>query len=273
MIRVTNIKPKDQLKKYINKISVFESREKIIFKHKLTPSAFTYFSYNHKDIPASLFGKKRIHPKSRFQIAGPKIDEDIWVEYTGSLSQILFEFTGTGFYYLFHHSPFPLKNKLTELKSFVSSDIYSKLEMQLKLHDDIKTQVEIIESFLLEVSFKALPFVGYVEEGIQLISQCHGNINLTQLSDNLGIGKRQFNRKFQELVGVTPKYYSKIMQLNYVLNIICSKNYSSIQDLAYRGEYYDLPHFIHQFKKLTGLTPSEFIKSDRHIAMKYFVDN
>jgi AraC-like DNA-binding protein len=272
MIKVTNIKPIKHLEDYVNKISIFETNEKIKFKHKLTPSAFTYFSYNDQDIPTSIFGEKRVCPKTRFQIAGPKVDEDIWVEYNGSLRQILLEFTGTGFFYLFHNSPFSLKNQLTDLKKFISSDTYSKLEAEINSYSDIDEQVKIIEDFFMDISYNALPFADYIEAGIRKINQNKGNINLSELTEELGIGQRQFNRKFQKIVGVTPKYYAKIQQLNYVLSIICSKNYSSIQDLAYRGEFYDLPHFVHTFKKLTGLSPSEFIKSDRHIALKYFSD-
>ena len=50
------------------------------------------------------------------------------------------------------------------------------------------------------------------------------------------------------------------------------KTYKSIQDLAFQAEFYDLSHFTHRFKELTGFTPSEFIKSKKHIALKYFND-
>ena len=76
MIEISHRKPDSRLSKYIRKITVFESKRKINYKQKLTPSAFTYFSYNHKSIPTSIFGNKRVKPDQRLQIAGPKINEE-----------------------------------------------------------------------------------------------------------------------------------------------------------------------------------------------------
>ena len=88
----------------------------------------------------------------------------------------------------------------------------------------------------------------------------------------IGISERQFDRKFREVVGISPKCYSKILQLHFTINLMRSKNYSSIQEIAYQAEFYDIAHFTHRFKELTGFTPNEFIKSDKHIALKYFTD-
>ena len=270
MFHVKNITIRKELSKYIRKISIFQSEDTYGFKHKLTPSAYTYLSYNHGDIPVSFFGNKKVRPSCRLQIAGPKINENIQVEYIGSLSQVLVEFTASGFYYLFHKSPYELRNKLSAVSNFISKELFNNLETELAKYDNHIKQVEIIEHFLLELSYKAFPFIDYIEEGITLINKHFGNITISEVVTKVGRGKRQFDRKFHEVVGVSPKYYAKIVQLYHVLNIICSKNYSSIQELAYRGEFYDLPHFVNAFKKLTGFTPNEFIKSDKHIALKYF---
>ena len=270
MIDVINIIPHIKLRSFVNKISIFRSKNGIKFKHKLTPSAFTYLSYNIEEIPVSIFGNKKIKPDGRLQLAGPKVSEDIWVHYNGNLTQALVEFTASGFYYLFHLSPESLVDRLQVLESCVEEEIYNKLVFDLSAESNAEKSVDILQSFLVELSYKSLPKVDYVERGISHIEQAHGNISITNLAEKIGISKRQFDRKFHQMVGVSAKYYAKITQLNHVLNIICSRNYSSIQDLAFQGDFYDLPHFLRTFKKLTGLTPNEFIKSDRHIAMKYF---
>ena len=270
MIEIIKISPDPKLKRFINRISIFKSKNIIEYKHKLTPSAFTYLSYNHADIPTSIFGNNKILPDRRLQIAGPKINEDIWVHYSGRLAQVLIEFRASGFYYLFHKSPAGLKNNLTGLNNLIPSLIYDKLHSELVKQTDMNSTIEFLNAFLIELSYKSLPKVNYIERGISIIEDTRGNVSITKLADKIGISKRQFDRKFQEVVGVSAKFFGRIMQLNHVLNIICSKNYSSIQDLAFQGEFYDLPHFLRTFKKLTGLTPSEFIKSDRHLAMKYF---
>ena len=272
MIDITHKNPDQQLSQYVRKISVFESKRKIIYKQKLTPSAFTYLSYNHKNIPVSIFGDKRVQPTQRLQIAGPKIDQDIYVEYNGSLYQILVEFTGSGFYHLFHISPSKLVNNLYNLSDFIPSEINRQLEQELLESSSIEQQIKLLEEFFFERLHIALPFSDYIEKALQMIEKHNGSIHIGDLIKEVGISERQFDRKFREVVGTSPKCYSKILQLHYVINLMQSKNYASIQDIAYRAEFYDLAHFAHRFKEITGFTPIEFIKSDKHIALKYFTD-
>lgn len=272
MIKIRNIETNKQLSKYVRKITVFESKNNFTYKQKLTPSAFTYLSFNNKEIPKSIFGNESLQPKESLQIAGPKLSDKIFVEYNSQLSQILLEFTASGFYYLFHNSPSQLANKLIPLKEFIDIDIYKQLEIDLKESAGIEEQIKIIEEFLIDKSNKALPFIDYIENALQIIDENKGRAAINELVDNINIGKRQFNRKFQEVVGISPKSYSKIVQLHYIIGLMQSKNYSSMQDISYQAEFYDQAHFAKRFKELTGFAPNEFIKSDKHIALKYFTD-
>ncbi|MCB9248782.1 MAG: hypothetical protein H6613_09665 [Ignavibacteriales bacterium] len=90
-------------------------------------------------------------------MAGPKINEKIYVEYNGRLSQILIEFTASGFYYLFQHSPSKLTNKLTEISNFILQENFKQLEKDLHKFESVYDHTKILEDFLVEKSFNALP--------------------------------------------------------------------------------------------------------------------
>ncbi|VAX16613.1 hypothetical protein MNBD_IGNAVI01-349, partial [hydrothermal vent metagenome] len=132
--------------------------------------------------------------------------------------------------------------------------------------------VKVLEKFLIELSYRALPFSDYVEEALQLINDHHGSISISNVIKKVRVSERQFSRQFSKIVGISPKHYSKIVQLHYIINLMNQKKYTSLQDIAHSAEFYDLSHFIHMFKELTGFSPIEFIKSDKHIALKYFND-
>ncbi|MDX1699084.1 MAG: helix-turn-helix domain-containing protein [Melioribacteraceae bacterium] len=272
MIDIKHFEPNKRISKYVRKISLFNSKGKIKFKQKLTPSAYTYFSYNHKDIPISIFGDKKVRPKSRLMIAGPKINEDIFVEYNGDLFQILIEFNASGFYYLFHHSPLEFVNGLSDLKTCGKDISSDQLEKELLHCKDLESMVKLLEEFLSDMLQNALPFVDYIEKALSIIEKNHGNINVGYTAKEIGISERQFDRKFREIVGISPKRYAKLYQLHYVINLMNLKTYKSIQDLAFQAEFYDLAHFTNRFKELTGFSPTEFLKSKKHIALKYFND-
>jgi AraC-like DNA-binding protein len=272
MITIENNNLNPLLSKYIRKISVFRSRKPITYRQKLIPSAFTYLSYNHKDMPVSVFGKKKVHPQRRLQIAGPKINEHIYVEYNGTLEQILIEFTASGFYYLFHESPSQFINSLYCLDDILLPTESEKLNETLKRSNTVQRKIHSLERFLLKRSSNAIPPCEYVENSLKLIGEARGNITIKELIDKLSISERQLERRFREVVGITPKQFAKIVQLHFVINLMYIKKYNTFQDIAYFASYYDLAHFYHIFKDFTGFSPVEFINSDEHLAFEYFTD-
>lgn len=268
LIKIFHKSPAPELASFVRKISVFKSEGNISFKQKLTPSPYNYISYNHKDIPTSVFSKKSIIPESRLMIAGIKTEE-IHVQYKGKLLQVLFEFTASGFYYLFHQSPVRYKNNLAELNRIFSFQEVKELSNRLSETDDIDKQITLIENLLMsKVSEAKIPNL-YLEKSIDLIEKNHGIIHIQDIVDQVEVCERQLNRKFKEIVGISPKKFSKILQLHYLIYLIHRKNYP-LQEIVYKGFFYDRPHFTHTFKELTGMTPVEFINSKRHIAFKYF---
>lgn len=272
MISITHQKSNEQLSKYVRKISRFCSDGKIKYKQKLTPSAFTYLSYNHLDIPDSIFNSQRIQPDKRMQIAGPKLDDDIYVEYDGQLCQILIEFTASGFYYLFHTSPSQFNNRLVDFDNSLSVKIENHLEQTIKKLNSPEELVSFLQEFLINISAEALPVIDYIENGLDIIEENNGNIGVKEICNQVGISERQFNRKFRQVVGIAPKCYLKINQLHYIIKLMHINKNSSMQDIAYEAEFYDPAHFTRRFKELTTFTPHEFINSDKHIALDFFSD-
>lgn len=257
-----------ELKPFIKKISIFRSESDISFTQKLTPSPYTYISYNHKDIPISVFQKKRLKPESRLMIAGIKTEE-IYVRYEGKLLQILFEFTACGFFYLLHQSPVRYKNNLFELNNIFSSQEIADLNNKLSKTDDIYEHILLIENLLMsKICDAKIPNL-YLEKSIDLIEKNHGMLHIKDIAEQVEVCERQLNRKFKEVVGISPKRFSKILQLHYLIYLIHRNNFP-VQEIVFEGSFYDRPHLTHTFKELTGMTPVEFINSRKHIAFKYF---
>lgn len=270
LIKIRHENPAAELEPYVKKISVFASVQRICFTQKLTPSPYNYLSYNHLDIPVSQFAKETVVPDSRIMIAGIKTEE-IHVKYEGHLLQILFEFTASGFFNLFHRSPARYKNHLAEPYKFFSPREITELLYGLSKTDAVDRQIRLMENLLLsKVRSAKIPNL-YLEKSINLIEENHGLLQIKDVSDRAGICERQLNRKFREVVGISPKKFSKILQLHYLIYLIHRKEHP-LQEIAFRGSFHDRPHFNHFFKELTGMTPVEFIHSSKHIAFEYFTD-
>ena len=271
MISIKQTSVKRPLVRYVRKISVFKSDSPLEQKHRLIPSGCTYLSYNHKDIPGYTHVKK-VKPSQRLQITGPKTDQNIYVEYEGELLQILIEFTPTGFYYIFHSSPASFLNSLVDLSQFVPHETIENLTGKLLVTEDPKAQIDLLQDYLIELSFHAIPFCDYIEKAIRILENNIGKNVIKDIAIAVNKSERQFSRQFTKMVGLSPKRYSKILQLHYVINLMNLKEYSYLKEISYSANFYDQSHFDRHFKELVGIAPNEFLVSKEHNALKYFTD-
>lgn len=75
-----------------------------------------------------------------------------------------------------------------------------------------------------------------------------------------GLSQRQFECKFIEQVGVSPKLYSRIIRLNYALQVKVTRPHLSWTDVTYEAGYFDQMHLVKDFKSLAGETPARFLR-------------
>lgn len=271
LIKIYHKESSPILKPYIKKISVLKSEGELSYLQKLTPSPYNYLSYNEKDIPTSIFLNQIIKPSDRLMIAGIKT-EKIYVKYEGILLQLLFEFTASGFYYLFRISPVIYRNNLIPFRKIINNENIIYWLSKLYNNGGIDEKINVIESLLISRISNALKPIDYIEKCFELIEKNHGCLHIKDIADEVGVSERQLDRKFREVVGLTPKKFSRLLQLHYIIHLIMQENFN-LQDIVFKSYFFDRPHLTHTFKELTGVTPMEFIHSDNRIASKYFTSD
>ena len=70
--------------------------------------------------------------------------------------------------------------------------------------------------------------------------------------------------QFKKYVGLTPKYYQRILRFNEILLQIHQLEKIEWSQVAYQCEYADQSHFIKEFKHFSGLNPQKFIQQKFH---------
>jgi AraC-like DNA-binding protein len=91
---------------------------------------------------------------------------------------------------------------------------------------------------------------------LQEIYAHKGNIKVDFLADRTGYSSRYIRKKFEEHVGLSPKFFSQIIRFQNALHMF--ENMYSPIDIANELGYYDQSHFINEFKRFHEFTPSEF---------------
>jgi AraC-like DNA-binding protein len=76
------------------------------------------------------------------------------------------------------------------------------------------------------------------------------------LSQKYGLSERYIQKLFLENVGISPASLFSITRFNKALNLVLASK-MSLTSVAYDCGYYDQAHFIKEFKKFTGIKPSE----------------
>ncbi len=115
-------------------------------------------------------------------------------------------------------------------------------EIITKLHEERKKLPELIESITNMV----------VDEPEQAW-------NLDELADSIYINKYYMIRKFKETIGLTPHSFhiqNRIRKAQHLL-----QEGHSITDTALEMGFFDQSHFDKAFRKILGISPSEYVAS------------
>lgn len=94
------------------------------------------------------------------------------------------------------------------------------------------------------------------------ILNSNGSLKLAHLSAYTGYSERYMNQKIHEEFGMNPKNLIRFVRFQKsVSHLINSIHCVKCTDTALEAGYYDQSHFIKEFIKFSGLTPTSYIKN------------
>ncbi len=152
-------------------------------------------------------------------------------------------------------------------------DIYGaavkEVEEQLRECHTMEQRIQRIENWFCSV-LRPLKKDDMAAYAIDLINKGQGIITVRTVANKCAIGKKQFERRFKDATGITPKLFSRIVRFQHVFNHLSNGNLRMVEK-ALEGGFYDQSHFIREFKEFTGLSPKEYVFSvNRSEAGMYF---
>jgi AraC-like DNA-binding protein len=159
-----------------------------------------------------------------------------------------------GLYRLFGVTAGPLADQAVGASDVLGS-LVGELAGQLRQADGPRAQAQVAEAFLL-------PYVAVAraEDAVHRAAArqiaAHGMVPIAALIADSGFGMRQFERRFLEQFGVSPKRFARIVRLDYALQVKSAKPGLSWALVGQMAGYFDQNHLIKDFKSMTGLLPS-----------------
>lgn len=162
-----------------------------------------------------------------------------------------------------------LGNNYINAEDCFGSDI-SFLNEQLRQLNDIQSMICVIEMFLIHVTNKHKKSFETIDKVSQFLLSQDDSVSLDYLADQSCLSVRQFIRRFEDKVGLSPKMFQKIIRFDRAYRI---RNDNPDKDWLYvalSSGYYDYQHLVRDFKEFTNLTPTAFYQIEKASPERYF---
>lgn len=149
-------------------------------------------------------------------------------------------------------------NHMIDLATFLGPE-GKDLEEQIMLAPDNQQRARIMATFLQRQFNKYKHKETTIQTAVKHVIHTSSRTSVEQLSQQYNLSRRQFERKFAEYAGFSPKFYSRIIRFQAALQQYGGA-FRSLTDIAYECGYYDQSHFIHDFKEFSGYHPGQYFR-------------
>ncbi|MDR5590294.1 helix-turn-helix transcriptional regulator [Christiangramia sp. SM2212] len=223
-----------------------------------------------EDIPEIITDSFKRLPESKLNIAGQIYNSNISVAFNDQfLDAIGVILSPAAPYYLFHQSAQIFLNRWTGLDK-VSPIKADKLISNTENAEITRDKLERIYDYLIQLEKNRLEPIPWLDRSLRRILESQGVIEIREIIEKEEISERHFRRKFQEIIGMPPKYYCKVIQITSVFQLLQQKETSeNLTQVALDCGYFDQSHFIKDFKKYIGLSPNNFLNSEYSFISTY----
>ncbi|RUL70984.1 helix-turn-helix domain-containing protein [Dyella choica] len=126
---------------------------------------------------------------------------------------------------------------------------------------NVDAMAEVAERLLLAHLPTADPNIGLVSELVADIATDRSLTSVVALVQRTGLAKRALQRLFNQYAGVGPKWVINRYRLHEAIAQLQTGTPVVWAELALQLGYFDQAHFIHDFRKLVGRRPAEYLRA------------
>lgn len=133
-----------------------------------------------------------------------------------------------------------------------------RLEEQLASAKDARSVAVILKAAIAERLGTGTRFTTNMRLA-QVAARRLESLSVASVAEGMGVSERHLRRVFHEVVGLSPKEFSRLMRFQRALDAAKDGRDLSWSDIAVGAGYYDHAHLIADFRSIAGATPREFL--------------
>ncbi len=229
---------------------------------RVVPTGHVFVIFELDGMVRNTFDNKTLEPKARF--------EKVWIsgvhENYLSISahpdseMFVIQFKPFGALPFLHKPVAELNNRVIPAEEVFGEEIIS-LHERIKEAETSDQKFTVGEKWLEDrIDHGLLPPTELIEFIDEL--QQRPTIKYQDLTEDYPHTQKHLINQFKKYVGLTPKYFQRMLRFNDILNKIQQQQKVNWSDVAFMCGYSDQSHFIKEFHHFSGFNPSEFIKQD-----------
>ena len=252
-MKFKSLPPDKSLNHIVKELWIIESTQETISKEKIIPDGYCEIIIHYGD-PYEINIDGIWKRQSKFLFAG-QIRKFFFLKNTGCSGILGIKFFPEVLSQIFNLDMSQYVDKVIDLK-FITSDL-TFLE-QINHSNSDKGNIDIATEWLTN----KMDLIKLSEplKLSQIIGEIIKNNGLTEIefyAKKYDISLRELERQFKTIVGLSPKFFSRIIRLSHIFKEVQKKDFSWTE-FAYNLGFYDQSHFIKNFKEFTGESPKKY---------------
>lgn len=252
--------PAGALSAFVQCFWYWESAPLIHAKERLMPNGESSIIFNLRDDPICIYdaddmGRYTSHGLA--VISGARTN--CFVIDTSQEERVFgIQFQPGGAFPFFRAPASELKNTTVALEC-LWKEAAGELRERLLAASTIDSMFALAEKYLLAQLVRQLELHPAVDFARQHFCRSPHLATVASVLDRIGLSQHRFIQLFHHQVGLSPKAFCRVRRFQRVLHTVHGSRDVDWAQVALECGYYDQPHFIHDFREFSGLTPAQYL--------------
>jgi AraC-like DNA-binding protein len=247
------ISPEIGLEKIIECYWFADSDDKLPRTEKIIPDGFPEIIFHFGDAyQINLHGTWQLQSKNL--LAG-QIKKYFYLQNTGASGMVGVKLKPSAVAQLYNVDMAALTDQVVNLNEILGNE-FSAIDTAILNKLPQQEILEMLNTYFREMLNRV--FENKIELALIRIFDTQGNVQVREIADELSITERHLERLFKKFVGVSPKFYARIIRFSHIFNLMQQGDKSWL-DVALSSGFYDQSHFIRNFKAFSGEDPSAYL--------------
>jgi AraC-like DNA-binding protein len=261
-VRYQEFFPHKALADYIERFWAVSSGEEIVASDagRILPDGFVELVLNFLDAPHVILPGGEMRRQPECALVG-QLERGVGIHHAGRVEYLGVRFHPVGAAAFFKIPGRELAGRILPLE-VVSSRLKRDLEQEIDLSWDVRQKIATVEAVLMRKRDKAMTSDPIIGAAVQALRKSHGGVSIASLSKTLSISERTLERKFSQIVGISPKLFGRIQRFQRVCQFAEQGKRRDWADYAAALGYHDQSHLIKDFQRFSGESPGRLFHAD-----------